>query len=170
MTVSMVPEMRPAGQPSPPDDRDHGAGLRLVREQARSRVRRRRAVAGLAAFGFITCVLLFSVVAAHVNITQNQFRLERLQAQAIEEQADYERLRLQVAELESPGRIVKTAQDRLGMVQPAEVIYLSPDPTPSFAAPPASADQDERQSRAGSVAATNPAAGWQVVKPHLGER
>lgn len=169
MTVSMLPEPQPLGVPAPDEGgRDE---LRVVRQRARTQVRRRRTVVGLIAFGVVTCVLLFSVVVAHVAITQNQFRLERLEARAVEEQADYERLRLRVAELESPERIVATAQDRLGMVQPDEVTYLSPDPTPTFAAPRQGDDRDDSvDGPRRSVAATNPAAGWQVVKPHLGER
>lgn len=70
--------------------------------------------------------LLFGLVAAHVLLTQNQFRLQRVQRQAAQEQARYERLRAEVAELESPGRIVAAAQQRLGMVPPASVKYLTP--------------------------------------------
>jgi cell division protein FtsL len=131
-------------------------------------VRRRRTVAALVLFGIAAGVLLFAVVAAHVAITQNQFHLEKLERRAVEEQADYERLRLRVAELESPGRIVDSAQQRLGMVQPGEVTYLSPDPSPEFEIAPRA--DEPRRSSGGSVAAANPAAGWQVVKPHLGER
>jgi cell division protein FtsL len=86
--------------------------------------RRRRArvlVVGVAGVG----VVLLSLVAAHVVITQNQFRLEGLQARAEVEQERYERLRLQVAELEAPARIVAAAQERLGMVPPPGVTYLS---------------------------------------------
>lgn len=69
---------------------------------------------------------LFGLVASHVMLTQGQFRLESLRARAAAEQTRYERLRLQVAELESPARIVATAQERLGMVPPPTVTYLSP--------------------------------------------
>lgn len=69
---------------------------------------------------------LFGLVASHVLLTQGQFRLDRLRARASSEQARYQRLRLQVAELESPSRIVATAQERLGMVPPPSVTYLSP--------------------------------------------
>ena len=87
--------------------------------------RRRRArvlvVLGVAGVGAV----LLSLVAAHVVITQNQFRLESLQARAEVEQERYERLRLQVAELEAPSRIVAAAQERLGMVPPPGITYLS---------------------------------------------
>ena len=41
-------------------------------------------------------------------------------------QSRYEQLRLDVARLESPTRIVAAAK-QLGMVQPSQPIYLSPD-------------------------------------------
>lgn len=167
MTAALSP--LPSGARSVPDragPAPHEGELQLLRRQARTRVRRRRTAAGLAAFSALTVLLLFSVVAAHVAITQNQFRLEKLDARAVEEQAEYERLRLRVAELESPGRVVADAQHRLGMVQPAEVTYLSPDPSPTFAAPA----KEPRAAGGKTVAAADPATGWQIVKPHLAER
>lgn len=94
-----------------------------ARTAAAARRGRARVVAVLTIAG-IGAVLL-SVVAAHVVITQNQFRLEGLQARAEAEQERYERLRLRVAELEAPSRIVAAAQERLGMVPPPGITYLS---------------------------------------------
>lgn len=87
----------------------------------------------------VVCAALFGLVAFHVLLTQGQFRLQRLEARTADEQAAYDRLRLQVAQLESPARIVAAAQERLGMVPPAGIKYLSAvgvtaDPSPS---PPA---------------------------------
>jgi cell division protein FtsL len=65
-----------------------------------------------------------ALVALHVLIAENQFRLDGLQQQAATAQAKYEKLRLQVAALEAPARIVSVAEGRLGMVQPASVTYL----------------------------------------------
>ena len=82
---------------------------------------------------------LFALVASHVVLTQGQFRLDRLRSRATAEEARYQRLRLQVAELESPSRIVATAQERLGMVPPPSVTYLSPTGAtsgPAAASPP----------------------------------
>lgn len=74
----------------------------------------------------VVAVALFGLVASHVALTQGQFRLEKIRTKAGAEQDRYERLRLQVAELESPGRIVAAAQERLGMVPPATIKYLEP--------------------------------------------
>ena len=74
----------------------------------------------------VVAAALFGLVTSHVALTQGQFRLEEMRDRAEAEQARYERLRLQVAELESPGRIVAAAQERLGMVPPPGITYLSP--------------------------------------------
>ena len=41
-------------------------------------------------------------------------------------QTRYDKLRYEVAELESPERVVAAAQDRLGMIEPAKVNYVAP--------------------------------------------
>ncbi len=87
-------------------------------------VRRRRLLACSVAAVAVACVL--GLVVSHVALAQGQFRLEKLQGKAAEEQARYERLRLQVAQLESPSRVVAAAQERLGLVPPPGVTYLSP--------------------------------------------
>ena len=74
----------------------------------------------------VVAAALFGLVTSHVALTQGQFELEAMRTKADEEQAHYERLRLEVAELESPGRIVAAAQERLGMVPPPGITYLSP--------------------------------------------
>ncbi len=99
---------------------------------------------------------LFGLVTSHVALTQGQFRLEDMRAKAGVEQARYERLRLEVAELESPGRIVAAAQERLGMVSPPGITYLSPiGPVSDVAA-------DEADEAA--------AEDWSTVKPQLASR
>ena len=128
------------------------------RELDARRVRRRRQ-----AMTVVTLVIvaagLFGLVASHVVLTQGQFKLQRIQRQADEEQARYERMRLQVAQLESPSRIVAVAQERLGMVPPAHVKYLAPTPnatSPAVAPPNTPAQQ--------TASATTD---WSTVKKHL---
>lgn len=113
-----APQPRPA--PGPPD-------LRVVDAAYRSAASR-RARARLVGLGVVVVVTaaLFGLVTSHVALTQGQFRLAEMRDRAEAEQARYERLRLQVAELESPGRIVAAAQERLGMVPPPDITYLSP--------------------------------------------
>ncbi|HMC41470.1 MAG TPA: hypothetical protein VKI20_00565 [Acidimicrobiales bacterium] len=90
------------------------------------RARRRRARALTTAIGALVSALLFGLVVFHVLIAQSQLQLGRLETRALDAQARYDRLRLQVAQLSSPGRIVASAQERLGMVPPPGITYLSP--------------------------------------------
>ena len=100
----------------------------LVVERARRGPAARPARARLMGLlvAIVVAAALFGLVTSHVALTQGQFRLEDMRNKADTEQARYERLRLQVAELESPGRIVAAAQERLGMVPPPGITYLSP--------------------------------------------
>ena len=106
----------------------------------------------------VVAVALFGLVASHVALTEGQFQLERLRDRSAVEQARYERLRLHVAELESPARIVAAAQERLGMVPPPGVVYLSP-------VGPASGTED--RGRQGHERATED---WSTVKRQLASR
>lgn len=119
--------------------------------------RRRRARLAVVLTSVFVGIGLFGLVVFNVLLTQNQFELDRLQARAAEKQARYEQLRLQVAQLESPSRIVATAQHRLGMVAPQGITYLLPPaPVPGAPQPPADA--------------AGPHTGWTAVKPHLAFR
>ena len=119
-------------------------------------VRRTRVLFG-AGVGVVV-ISLVGLVVSHVALAQGQFRLERLRSEAAVEQARYERLRLQVAELEAPSRVVAAAQERLGMVPPPGVTYLSPS-GPSGQVP---ASRGRTQATA--------AQDWPSVKRHLAER
>ena len=155
----------PAGQ-GDPSVRSRGDGpppLRVVDRRVRAR-RRSRARARLAGAAAVTAVLavLFGLVAIHVLLAQNQFQLDRLNARSSAAEAQYDRLRLQVAQLDSPERVVATAEGRLGMVQPAKTTYLTPNapgPGPATAPP-------------GTRAAATPtvSADWARVKAQLGAR
>lgn len=122
----------------------------------------------------ISVAALFGLITSHVVLSQNQFRLERLEREAAAEQVRFDQLRLQVAELESPERIVASAYD-LGMVVPPVVHYLSPVGTPSASAPPSSTTSSSAGATGSTVrdgdvptdAAQPAATGWSTVKPHL---
>ena len=75
--------------------------------------------------------------------------VDRLEAQVTAAQAENQRLRLDVARLESPARIVAEAQARLGMVPPPAVVYLPP-------LPPTAARPAARPSPAGRLARRRP--------------
>lgn len=150
----------PARRPPPP--------LRVVgpgelSAPARRRRARLRAVSVLVLVG----AALFGLVASHVVLTQGQFRLERVRARAAAEEARYERLRLQVAELESPARIVTAAQQRLGMVAPRKVTYLPAPPSTRGPDPGPSAGAGGRRPAPRQGTGTQ---AWSQVKRHLASR
>ena len=152
---------RPRPRPAPPVKRAPARPeLRVVREEELREAERARLVRQLvAAAAIIAALCLFGVVVFHVLLTQNQFRLDKLQEQSLERQAEYDRLRLQVAELESPDRVIAAAQV-LGMVSAPKVTYLAPTiEEPGDADTPAlTADQ-----------ASGGESSWSTVKPHLAD-
>jgi cell division protein FtsL len=100
----------------------------------------------------ITIVLAFGVAVSQVLVAQNQDRLDTLNHRLDAAQTRYEKLRYQLAELESPERIVAAAHDRLGMTEPAHVNYVPP----VAAAPTAASSVDETA-----------APDWRLVKAEL---
>jgi cell division protein FtsL len=74
----------------------------------------------------ITIALAFGVAISQVIVAQNQDRLDKLNHRVDAAQQRYEKLRYQLAELESPERIVAAAQARLHMIEPAKVNYVPP--------------------------------------------
>lgn len=159
----MTAPVRPARRPGPvPARRDRH--LRVVTPDHRSSTRRRRRT-GLAALavGAAVVAALFGLVAFQVVLSEGQVRLERLRQRAAAEQERYDRLRLEVAELESPGRVIAMAQQRLGMVAPPGVTYLSPSGAEVAGRPatprwPAAAREAAEGGR------------WSAVKAHLAGR
>jgi cell division protein FtsL len=126
---------------------------------------------------------LFGVAVSHALLIEGQLELDHLDQQVAEEQARYERLRLEVAELQSPERILTDAQE-LGMVPPEDVIWLTPDqPAPAAGGSAsgggagaageaaAGAGDGAAASAAGgesAAAAESPGTSWVDVKPYLG--
>ena len=104
---------------------------------------------------------LFGVVVCHAVLVSGQGQLDGLQQQVSEEQARYQALRLEVAELEAPNRIVEEAQGRLGMVSPPAITYLTPVPVEGGGAIADAPDGDEAPARTTT-------APWKTVKPLLG--
>jgi cell division protein FtsL len=119
-------------------------------------VRRRRTRLLAVAVSLLVGLGLLGIACLHVVLTQGQFELDKLNARAEREQQRYEQLRLQVAELESPERVVAAAQERLGMVPPPAVTYLTPSG-------PAAGHPVERR----TAPASGPPTSWAEVKPHL---
>ncbi|MGI8793691.1 MAG: hypothetical protein ACR2H3_11030 [Acidimicrobiales bacterium] len=145
--------------PSRPSEADRPE-LRVVGPGERSPEAARRQARVLAiVVVVIAAALLFSLVATQVAITQRQFQLQRLEGEADGLQASYDRLRLQVAELESPARIVAAGQ-QLGLEQPSEVTYLTP--TSGLLR---TAGRSAHQPTPTQATSTS----WQTVKPHLAD-
>ena len=69
---------------------------------------------------------LFGVAVMHALLIGGQIHLDKMQRQAASETEEVRQLRLQVAELESPDRVLDVARTRLGMVEATEVGYLLP--------------------------------------------
>lgn len=152
---------RPAPRPTPPVKRAPARPeLRVVRPEELREAERARTVRQLVATAAVIGALcLFGVVVFHVLLTQNQFRLDKLQEQSLERQAEYDRLRLEVAQLESPERVIAAAQ-ALGMVTPPKVTYLAPtvEEPGDTDTPALTADQ-----------ASGGESSWSTVKPHLAD-
>ena len=166
MTAPVLDPVRsaPARQrprPAPPVKRAPARPeLRVVRTEELREAERARLVRQLAVAGAVIAALcLFGVVVFHVQLTQNQFRLDKLQEQSLDRQAEYDRLRLQVAELESPDRVIAAAQG-LGMVPAPKVTYLAPtiEEPGDTDTPALTADQG-----------TGGESSWSTVKPHLAD-
>jgi cell division protein FtsL len=119
------PRRRPAAPAPLPD-------LRLVTPGAarERRLTRLLTVTLLAA----ACAGLFAIVALRVLLAQGQVEVDRLEASIKAAQATQQDLRLTVAQLEAPAQIVAAARQRLGMVTPLTVAYLSPPPAATAAA------------------------------------
>lgn len=73
-------------------------------------------------------VAVLVVMASQALLVQGQDRLDELQRSLTEQQSIAERQQLQLAELQSPERVVAAATDRLGMVPPTDVVHLRSDP------------------------------------------
>jgi cell division protein FtsL len=119
---------QPLIQPQPRPQPARRTPLRIVAPpdpEVRSRRRRRLIVAALVG---LACAGLFAIVGVRVLLAQGQAPVDVLESKVTTAQAENQRLRLDVASLESPSRIVAEAQRRLAMVPPATVTYLEPIP------------------------------------------
>ncbi len=98
---------------------------RHLRPVARPRPRRSPAVPVLVATGIVLAAL-FGLAVMHALLIGGQIHLDKMQRQAASETEEVRQLRLQVAELESPDRVLDAARTRLGMVEATDVGYLLP--------------------------------------------
>ncbi|MEI7592783.1 MAG: septum formation initiator family protein [Actinomycetes bacterium] len=101
-------------------------------------------------------VSVFGVVIFQTLIVQGQAHLDRVSIRIAAEKERSKDLTRQVADLESPDRIVAAARDRLGMISPTDVAYLTPAPgddlLAAFTPPPSPATKPTTVKKAPSVA------------------
>jgi cell division protein FtsL len=158
--LAVTPERRSAPRPAPA----RRPSLRVVDEsRVRAVTRRKRTRALMIVAGVFTVVAIFALASFHAMLLSGQTQLDQLNREVAEERVTYEALRHQVAELESPGRIVTVAQDQLGMLPPEDVTWLVPTVTPE-------ADPLVGRGEPEVAVDTGPGAGapWAAVKPFLG--
>jgi hypothetical protein len=174
MTATTVAESQRQPRPQRALPTPQRAPLQVVPEGYRSpQARRRRARLMTASGVLVACVIVFGLAGIHVLLAEGQFRLGSLQTKATDAQTQYVRLRLQVAQLESPQRIVADAQERLGMVSPSALTYLTPTSPATVVAHPTTATRTATTTkRAAATTKTthqsaDPTQGWATAKPAL---
>lgn len=139
--------LNPAGDPArSPALAPPAPPLRVVDPMLRARERRLRFTLFVA--GALAVFAVFGAAAFHVVLAQSQLQLDTLNTRVAAEQQRYERARLDVAHAAAPDRVVQAAQQRLGMVVPDQVTYLSAPADPNGGA-------------------GTEARGWSEVKPSL---
>lgn len=125
---------------------------------------RRVVVLGVAA-AMVFVLSLLGMAGFHAFLLTGQVRLDELQAKVAVEQNRYSSLRLEVAQLQAPGHVVRAAA-KLGMVPPAGgPTYLAP--TDALADEVAAAAGDPAPPDEGAASAVA-AQAWETVKPYLG--
>jgi cell division protein FtsL len=135
--VAVAPSPAPAPTPTTAPRPNH---LRVVAPTERVR---RRLTPGTAVL--LTAALfatLLAVAVAQTVLVQAQVRLDHLDAELSTEQARYQELRKDVAELESPARIVDAAHAE-GMVTPTDLLDLQPPAADAAAVGPTAGDGNE---------------------------
>jgi cell division protein FtsL len=134
--------------------RDRLRHLEVVRDEAKRLQLRLTPRAGVT-LTVLLFAALFAVAVSHALLIESQSHLDQLDDQVAEEQARYQRLRMDVAELESPERIMADATE-MGMVPPADPVWITPDR-------PVAAGSEDTESSTDSTDTS-----WSEVKPILG--
>lgn len=165
--AALAPAPLRRGAPAPaPQPAVRPRHLRVVAPT--ERVRRRLTPATGVALTALLFATLFAIATAHTLLVQNQARLDRIDAELGTEQARYQVLRKEVAEMESPARVVAAAEE-LGMVAPDDLVYLQPASTSGVPATPPSTPDGGSAVRTASDDGDGPtdADDWAVMKPLL---
>lgn len=135
--------------PKPSSRPQGGAHLKVV-DQPKASPRQ------FARRGTVISVLVFvgllALAASHAMLVQGQVTLDALDEAVAAQQAEYQLARLEVARLEAPERVVNEAIIRLGMVEPTDVVYLTPSVAQTDVDPRNTDDIDDS---------------WRSMKPYL---
>jgi cell division protein FtsL len=153
---------RRAGEPARARKAEQRPALKVVPRQ----VRRRRAGVVLTLGVATLFALMLGLVAFQARIAQDQLRLDRVETELREAESQFARLRLEVARLESPDRIVAEAE-ALGLERPSpdQITYLAPSPAAAVEVLAAGGPLAER-----GPAGTGDVEEWSTLKPLLSGR
>lgn len=159
VAVRSATSTRPATQPAV----TARPRLRLVdNSQLEVAVRRRRARRLLMVAGVVAIAALLALAGVNAVLVSNQVRIDTLEQQVVDAQARHQALRLEVATLEAPQRVVSAATERLGMISPDTITYVQPAPEgtqPSVGEPTSPTE--------GAPASSASSTSWGTVKPYL---
>ena len=118
-----MPTAAPRTRRPPTAPADQGASLRVVDEAGGQPL----AVGLLGAFAFLSIFgALLGMVVFQTLLIQGQHDLDRLDRDLVVEQERLAELNLEVAQLESPERVLRAAASRFGMIPPVERLPLDP--------------------------------------------
>jgi cell division protein FtsL len=151
------PEVRPSEE-----EVDRSRHLRVVRPGARRRTQFKLTPKTGVTLTVLMFGALFGVAVSHALLIQSQIRLDDMDKQVADEQARYEQNRLEAAELQSPDRIIAAARE-LGMVEPTETVWLTPDE-----ADEAGVTGEAGDGSSDADPADSPDTSYAEVKPYLG--
>ena len=147
---------RPRTRPQPRRAPQARPNLRVV--QPGERTLRRLTPLGGVVLSAVLFVVLAALAGAHTLIAQGQIHLDGVDAKVQVEQARYQELRKDLAQAESPERIVAAAE-AAGMVTPNDLVYLQP-PTDDGVRTDGSPSEE--------TVARDADSSWGTVKPMLG--
>jgi cell division protein FtsL len=166
MATVPAPRRVPLRAPARRHEKESRPSLRVVGEEDR---RPRYALWTVVALSVVFALFL-ALVMFHTVLLKNQRQLDQLDAQVRDRQATYQQLRLQVAQLQSPERILEVATAKLGLVPSNGTTYLTPSGTDAVAARQAQAEKAADDDGTTSLSSTGDGAssGWPQVKPYLG--
>lgn len=118
------PRRRPHHRPAGPAPRGRRPPARRPAPPPRPQRRPARRVPFLLFSLLVVGALVMGLAAGHALVAQSSFRIEELNRQVHELQTEHDTLRLRLAELSSPERIIRSARKQ-GLILPDRVEILA---------------------------------------------